>query len=313
MQFEARRQRRDGTIVDVAISLFPIRDAHGCMIGVSSIARDITARKQADAALRDALEAAHAATRAKSLFLAMMSHELRTPLQAVLGYADLLLADSVRSFSPEQAEDILAIHRGAARMVALIEQLLDLSRMEAGRLQLETKPVNLTEILEHVRQDIAPQATAKALALTISLPATLPVVLGDADRLRQILLNLVGNAVKFTEQGGVRITARATEDGITVVVRDTGIGISEVALPFIFEEFRQVDGSITRRFGGAGLGLAIAKQLAEQMGGGISVESKVGVGSTFSLWLPVVPPTRPSFHRRRSPDTPRAVGRDTSG
>jgi signal transduction histidine kinase len=192
-------------------------------------------------------------------------------------------------------------------MVALIEQLLDLSRMEAGRLELAAEPVALHTILEQVRQDIVPLVTAKGLSFAIDLPESLPPVLGDAVRLRQILLNLVGNAVKFTEAGAVDITASQTADGITVKVRDTGIGISQEALPFIFEEFRQVDGSLTRRHGGAGLGLAIARKLAEQMGGRISVESALGAGSTFTLWLPVAPPTHPPSHRRRgsSPGTPR--------
>jgi PAS domain S-box-containing protein len=284
--FETVRRRRDGTTFAASIALSSIRDRNGAVIGLSSITRDITERNRADAELRAALEAAQAATRTKSLFLAMMSHELRTPLQAILGYADFLLADTGVPLTSQQVEDVQSIHRGALRMVELIEQMLDLSRMEAGRLELETKAVHLAEILEQVRQDVAPQCEAKRLRLTITVPAALPAALGDPVRLRQILLNLVGNAVKFTEEGAVEVAATATAAGLSVSVRDTGIGIAAEALPHIFEEFRQVDGNLTRRYGGAGLGLAIAKRLAEQMSGGITVESTPDAGSTFTLTVP---------------------------
>jgi PAS domain S-box-containing protein len=296
MHFEGTRWRRDGSAFAASIALSPIRDRNGMLIGISSITRDISAQKRADEELRAALEAAQAGIRAKSLFLAMMSHELRTPLQAVLGYADFLLNGPPGSLSPEQREDVSYIHQGAGRMVTLIEQMLDLSRMEAGRLEIASEPVELAKLVEQVRQDVGPQVTAKSLEFAIDVSPTLPPVLGDPVRLRQILLNLVGNAVKFTEAGSVRIGAAATEQSVTVTVRDTGIGIAPEALPFIFEEFRQVDGNMTRRYGGAGLGLAIAKRLAEQMGGSISVESAPGAGSTFTLRLPAARPTR---RRRR--------------
>jgi signal transduction histidine kinase len=171
-------------------------------------------------------------------------------------------------------------------MIALIDQMLDLSRLEAGRLGLAEESVDLVEIIEQVRQDVAPQAVAKGLNLRITLPVSLPLVVGDPHRLRQILLNLVGNAVKFTEVGSVCVTASTAENGIDIDVSDTGIGITEEAMPHIFEEFRQVDGNMTRRYGGAGLGLAIAHKLAEQMGGSITVVSQHGAGSTFTLHLP---------------------------
>jgi two-component system sensor histidine kinase/response regulator len=288
-RFEATRRRKDEALIEVAISLSPIRDHNGVLTGVSSITRDITARKRAEEELRAALEAAEAGIRAKTLFLAMMSHELRTPLQAVLGYADFLLHGPPGSLTPEQAEDIGYIHQGAGRMVALIEQMLDLSRMEAGRLEIASEPVDLRKIIEQVRQDIAPQAAAKAIAFSIVVPDDLPMVLGDPVRLRQILLNLVGNAVKFTDEGSVHVSVSATAEGIDVAVVDTGIGIARAALPHIFEEFRQVDSSTTRRYGGAGLGLAIGKRLAEQMGGKITVQSKPRVGSTFTLHLLAAP------------------------
>jgi PAS domain S-box-containing protein len=287
-RYEARRLRHDGTFVDVSIAMSPIRDVAGLTTGVSTITRDITERKQFEQELQAALEAAQAATRAKSLFLAMMSHELRTPLQAVLGYADLLLRGAEGSLTDEQVEDVGYIRGGGSRMIALIDQLLDLSRMEAGRLDIAEVPVDLVEIIEQVRQDVAPQSAAKSLDLNIDLPPSLPLVVGDPDRLRQILLNLAGNAVKFTDEGSVRITACTTDGGVDVDVSDSGIGITAEALPMVFEEFRQVDGSMTRRHGGAGLGLAIAHKLARQMGGSITVVSRYGTGSTFTLHLPAM-------------------------
>ena len=248
--------------------------------------RDITERKRIDEDLRAALEAAHEANRAKSVFLDMMSHELRTPLQATLGYSEFLLHGPTGSLTAEQREDIGYIHQAGVRMINLINQLLDLSRMEAGRLTFATEPVDLAKVIEQVRQDVAPQAAAKSLALQIDLPPSLPAVLGDAERLRQILLNLVGNAVKFTEAGWVRIAGRITDDGVAVAVTDTGLGVPPETLPHIFEEFRQADHGMTRRYEGAGLGLAIAKKLTEHMGGRINVESCPGVGSTFTLHLP---------------------------
>lgn len=284
--FETTRLRKDGTEVAASVALSPIRDRQGRIVGVSSITRDVTERKKLEADLREALQAAQAGIRTKTLFLAMMSHELRTPLQAVLGYADFLLNGPAGSLTPEQREDIGYIRQGAGRMVALIEQLLDLSRMEAGRLELAAEPVDLATILEQVRQDVSPRLTAKQLAFILDVPENLPPILGDTVRLRQVLLNIVDNAVKFTEAGVVEVTAATEGDGVMVVVRDTGMGISPQNLPLIFEEFRQVDGSLTRQHGGAGLGLAIAHRLTEQMGGRISVTSEPGAGSTFTILLP---------------------------
>lgn len=286
LRFEAIRFRRDGTPFHAAMSLSPIRDRFGTITGISTILRDISAAKQSEEDLRAALETAQAATRTKSLFLAMMSHELRTPLQAVLGYAEMLLADPAGSLTSQQREDVDFIHQGAGRMVALIDQMLDLSRMEAGRLELTSRVLDLPEIIEQVRQDVAPQATAHGLALSFHLPPHLPEVVADAARVRQILLNLVGNAVKFTPQGAIDVVVGAVGSELAISVRDTGIGIPAEALPHIFDEYRQVDGGLTRRYGGAGLGLAISQRLAEQMGGRITVSSQPDLGSTFTLFLP---------------------------
>ena len=284
--FEATIQRMDGGAreVEARASFIEVDGERQAMI---SAIRDVTDRKRLEHELRHALEGAQAATRTKSLFLAMMSHELRTPLQAVLGYTDLLLLGPADSLTSEQQQDLGYVRGGATRMMTLIDQLLDLSRMEAGRLELAVKPVDLVQVIEHVRQDIAPQIAAKGLDLHIDLPLELPPVLGDPGRLRQILLNLASNAVKFTDAGSVSIRVRSTEDRVDIDVTDTGIGITPEAIPLIFEEFRQVDGNLSRRYGGAGLGLAIAHKLAEQMGGAITVISQHGSSSTFTLRIPV--------------------------
>ncbi len=283
---ETQRQRQDGAVVDVAITMSSIRDENGKVIGVSTITRDITERNRVERALRNALEAAETAARTKSLFLAMMSHELRTPVQAVLGYADLLLLDPAISLTPDQLADVACIRNGARRLDKLIDQLLDLSRLEAGRLVLDIKAVPLADVVGEVRQDIAAQAKAKHLTLEIDVPASLPPALGDPDRLRQIVVNLAENAVKFTDAGAVSIRGREVGNRLAIEVSDTGIGIAPDALPMIFEQFRQVDSTPTRRHGGAGLGLAIADRLATQMHGTLRVCSEIGQGTTFVLEVP---------------------------
>jgi PAS domain S-box-containing protein len=287
-QMEKRYLRKDGQVSWGRVNSSLVRDHHGAPLYFIGQIEDITARVRAEEELRAALDAAQAANRAKGAFLDMMSHELRTPLQATLGYSEFLLAAPVDTLTSEQRQDIGYIHRASQRMIAMVNQLLDLSRSDAGRLNLEVEPVDLAEVVEQVRQDVAPQAAEKAIELRIALPAMLPQVLGDEERLRQVLLNLVGNAVKFTQVGHVRVTATGTAAGVVeVVVSDTGEGISAAVLPRIFEEFSQGDSRLSRRFGGVGLGLAIARKLVEQMGGTIEVSSERGVGSTFRLFLPM--------------------------
>ncbi|MFN8662276.1 MAG: PAS domain S-box protein [Thermomicrobiales bacterium] len=286
--------RKDGSPFWNDLSIAAVPDANGKVSHFIGVLSDATERKRHEQDLQVALEAAQSGDRAKSQFLAMMSHELRTPLQAVLGYAHFLLHGPSGSLTPEQRDDVNAIQLSAGRMVTLIEQLLDLTRMEAGRLELKLEPVDLSTILDQVEQDVAPMIAEKGLTFTVDLPASMPPIQCDPSRLRQILLNLVGNAVKFTEVGTVTVDVAITSANAQIMVRDTGIGISPEAMPFIFEEFRQVDGSLTRRYGGAGLGLAISKRLAEQMNGAITVESTQGEGSVFTLCLPLAFPTSPS-------------------
>jgi two-component system, sensor histidine kinase and response regulator len=252
---------------------------------VVAVVRDVTERNRVNTELREALEAAHAANRATRQFLTMMSHELRTPMQAIMGYAELLLAGPQNSLTPEQVEDVQTIRRGASRLVDLVKQMLDLSRLESGQLELTATAVALPPVIEEVRQGVAPLAATKGLALRIDLPEDLPLVLGDEMGLCQVLLNLAGNAVKYTDQGEVRVSAERIEGEVSITVSDTGIGIAPDVLPHIFDEFRQVHHGTTRKYDGAGLGLTIAKRLAERMGGRLSVASQPGTGSSFTLHL----------------------------
>lgn len=228
------------------------------------------------------------ATKAKDRFLAVMSHEMRTPLNAILGYADLLDMELDGELVEGQRQQVDRIRFGSRHLLDLINDLLDLARLDARRLDLDVRPVDLEAVIEEVTALLEAQASGKAITLKAEPCGNdVPHVLADLQRLRQILTNLVGNAIKFTEQGGITIRCESKRrDGmVSVVVRDTGIGISPDALPLVFTEFYQADDELTRRRGGSGLGLAIAQRLAQLMGGHITVDSELGGGSTFTIFL----------------------------
>ncbi|MFT4038688.1 MAG: PAS domain S-box protein [Thermomicrobiales bacterium] len=283
----AHLHRRDGAVCDLVISEAIMHSENGTLIGVSGVAQDVTALNAAEHELREALHAAEAGERSKAFFLSMMSHELRTPLQSVLGYAELLLSGGSGEITPTQAEDIAAICRGAHRMSSLLKRILDLSRLFGNQLELVSEAVDLGAICQDVARAFHAEAEARGLTITLTLQPNLPPVQGDAQRLRQILHNLVENAVKFTERGGINLTLRQRQNVVEAVVQDSGIGISRQDLPHIFEMFRQVDSRLSRRYEGAGLGLPLAQQLALLMGGDVNAASVLGEGSVFTLRLPV--------------------------
>ncbi|MEN3376544.1 MAG: hypothetical protein V7604_1899 [Hyphomicrobiales bacterium] len=252
---------------------------------IQSVGRDVTARTEAEQGLSSARDQAEAANRAKGRFLAMVSHEIRTPLNGILGMGDLLLDTPL---SAEQTTYVKAVKTSGDTLLSLIEEILDFSKIEAGRLDLETRPFCLAAMIEETVELLSPRAQAKGLEIAAAIDERLPgEVAGDAARLRQVLLNLAGNAVKFTQAGGVALTVEpgAAPNEIRFQVRDTGIGIAPDALLRIFEEFEQADGSMTRKFGGTGLGLAISRRIVERMGGQIEVESTLGSGSAFSFTI----------------------------
>ena len=240
-------------------------------------------------ALRAAKEAAEEASRVKTVLLSMASHELRTPLTIITGYVELL-SSSADALGGEEREFLEVIQTSTASLTTLINDLLDLARIEAHRLKLAIDGVNVGDVLDKVHRMVAAQADAKDIELTIELTPDVPLAAADPDRLLQILLNLVGNAVKFTSQGSVRSSAKASAGGVEITVADTGIGIAPEALPRIFDVFQQADSGMSRKFGGSGLGLAIAKRLVELHGGTIYVESTEGESSTFTVWLPQFTP-----------------------
>jgi signal transduction histidine kinase len=284
--------------------------------------RDITEQKQAEMSLKvlnqtlklevgarteelqSALERAEAADRLKSAFLATMSHELRTPLNSIIGFTGIVLQGLAGPLNEEQTKQLGMVRGSARHLLELINDVLDISKIEAGQLAINAEPFNLSASLERVTGLVQPLAAQKGLALIADFPAGLGEMTGDRRRVEQILINLLNNAIKFTEQGCVTFTVRLTTDGasasesaspagVSFSVADTGIGIRPQDLAVLFQPFRQLDTGLTRQHEGTGLGLAICHRLAELMGGRITVQSQWQRGSEFTLQLPLTPNISP--------------------
>ncbi|HEY0302727.1 MAG TPA: ATP-binding protein, partial [Rhizomicrobium sp.] len=269
---------------------YAVRDASGRLVEVQSVGRDITERKALEDAITDARDKAEAGSRAKSGFLATMSHEIRTPMNGVLGMARLLLETELR---PEQRTYVEAVSQSGEALLTLIGDILDFSKIESGTFRPEEDEVELRGLVEGVVELSSPRAHDKGIELVAVVGAAVPqVIRSDGVRLRQVLTNLIGNAVKFTERGGVElhvhVVALHDRHFVRFDVRDTGVGVPKEKRDEIFNEFVQADSSHARKFGGSGLGLAISKKLVEAMGGEIGIEEAAGGGSQFWFTLPAV-------------------------
>ena len=264
-----------------------VRNDAGAPAELQSVGRDVTDRTESERALAEARDQADAASRAKSRFLAMASHEIRTPLNGIIGMSGLLMDTPL---TQEQATYVKAVKTSGDALLSLIEELLDYSKIEAGKIDLEHRPFALAAMIEEITELLAPRAQARNLEIAAFVDERLPTaVIGDAARLRQVLLNLAGNAIKFTTTGGVALIVEPGiwPNEISFLVRDTGIGIAPEAQARIFHEFEQADDGIARSYGGTGLGLNITDRIVKRMGGRITLKSKPGVGSTFEVSIPL--------------------------
>ncbi len=265
-----------------------VRPDAGQPAELQCVGRDVTDRTETARALGEARDNADAASHAKSRFLAMVSHEIRTPLNGIIGMNGLLLDTAL---TPEQMSYAQAVRTSAEALLSLIEELLDFSKIEAGKINLDQRPFALDGLIESITELLAPRAQARGLDITAYVDERLPSeVIGDHARLRQVLLNLAGNAIKFTERGGVALIVEpgSKPDEVLFMVRDTGIGIAPDAQQRIFQEFEQADERIAQSYGGTGLGLSISERIVRRMGGHISLQSVLGEGSTFSFAIPMI-------------------------
>ena len=281
---------KNGTLLPVEIGLSRLATPQGTIF--TALVRDITDRRAVEAALESAAAQAEAANKAKSVFLAAMSHEIRTPLNGVLGMAQAM---AMEELSPRQRQRLDVIRQSGEGLLAILNDLLDLSKIEAGKLSIEDTEFNMDDVARGAHDTFAALAASKGLSFSLTVaPAAHGIYRGDALRIRQILHNLMSNAVKFTEHGGVSVLVTRRRKMLLLEVRDTGIGVPPDRAARLFEKFEQADASTTRRFGGTGLGLAICRHLAEMMGGTITLDSRPGEGSTFTVTLAIPKLGRPA-------------------
>jgi PAS domain S-box-containing protein len=292
--FETIRVGKTGKRINNSLTVSPVRNSQGEIIGASKIARDITQRVHAEKELdrlltseRAARERAEAASRAKDEFVAMISHEIRSPLNAILGWSQMLRQGALDETATANALE--SIERNARAQAQLVSDLLDVSRVITGKLRINARPVDIMNSVESALESVHPAAEAKQITIDVQREPYATVVTGDADRLQQVLWNLLSNAVKFTpRQGHVSVKIARTNSYLEVAVSDSGIGIPEDFLPFIFDRFTQADTTSARKHAGLGLGLAIVRHIVELHGGTVAAESEgEGKGATFRITLPV--------------------------
>ena len=294
--YETVRVRKDGTLIDISLTVSPIRDADGRIIGASKVARDITESKRAERERERLLESeekarrdAEEANRLKDEFLATISHELRTPLTAILGWANMLRTGQIAGESADKAYQ--TIEKNARTQAQLIDDMLDMSRIITGKLRLDIRAVDPNSFIEAAIESARPAAEAKGVRVKKIIDTGVVTISGDPVRLQQVVWNLLSNAIKFTPRGGsVQVRLERVNSHVEIVVSDTGTGIAADFLPHVFDRFRQADGRITREHGGLGLGLSIVRHLVEMHGGETQAESPgEGQGSTFTVRLPALP------------------------
>lgn len=289
-EWEIRILPRTGEIFDAAVTVSTVRDLQGKPIGWRWLLRDITSRKQTEEKIRK-IELQNIqlqeAAKLKSHFLAIMSHELRSPMNAIIGFSQLLLRQSHQSLSQQQTNMVERIFNSGKHLLTLIDEILDFAKIEVGCLQLQLQELNLAELVTATVEEMRSLVEQKNLELTVNLNIQNPCVVNDSTRIRQILINLLSNAIKFTDVGTVEVAVwELPKNRIAIAVKDTGIGIAQADIEHIFQEFRQLNQSITRQHGGTGLGLAITDRIVQMMQGKIIVESELDRGSTFRVELP---------------------------
>ena len=282
--------RKDGSDFPVQISLSPLKTEDGLLI--TSAIRDITAQKRTELALLEKNAELERANQAKDGFLASMSHELRTPLNAIIGFAEFLADGKPGTLNGKQKEYLEDILSSGRRLLRLINDILDIARLQAGKLELNPETFRLADVIQEVRSGVLPLATNKHIQVRIAIAPGLDAVTLDVQRFKQVLHNLLSNALKFTPDAGA-VEINAEPDGAAcfrLSVRDSGIGIKPETVERIFKEFEQLEAGVARRHDGAGLGLALTRKIVEIQGGGIHVQSEVGEGSTFTVILPLGAP-----------------------
>ena len=286
--YETVRQRKDGSRLNVSLTVSPIRDSSGTIVGASKIARDVTERVAMEREYARLYAEAQEANRIKDDFLAVLSHELRTPLNAIVGYSRLMRGNMLPQDQVMRA--IETLERNARWLTQIVDDVLDVSRIVSGKVRLDVQAVELATVLDNAVGTIQPAADAKGVRIQTLIDPRISPISGDPARLQQVLWNLLSNAVKFTPKGGrVQVRLERVNSHIEIVVSDTGIGISKDFLPYVFDRFRQADSGSTRRTGGLGLGLAIVKHLVEMHGGTVEADSPgEDKGSTFTVRLPMM-------------------------